>query len=341
MLGFMESRREALRKIAILGAATAFAPWALRGAAQDGPPRPEPDRLGPRLPLREFGMTGMNVTMLAVGGSHVGRPSESEAERIIEAAIECGIRTFDTAQLYQNGRSEERYGRFLTPKYREHVQIFTKTMATDGKTAQSHLEGSLRRMKTDVIDLWQMHDVSSPGDADNRLRGGVLDAMLKAKADGKVRHIGFTGHVNWRAHAHILETTDVFESCLMPINVADPSYESFILHILPKLVERRMGVQAMKTLAAGDFLRGRGGLGPIIPDVISIEEALGFVWSLPVSTLVSGMALEAHVRENAGYAARFAPFDEAKRQALINRVAEPGRTGKLEGNFKKQGLGGS
>jgi len=282
----------------------------------------------------------MQVTMLAVGGSHVGRPSEAEAERIVEAAIECGIRTFDTAQLYQNGGSEERYGKFLTPKYREHVQIFTKTMATDARTARGHLEGSLRRMKTDVIDLWQMHDISSPEDVDQRLRGGVLDEMLKAKAEGKVRHIGFTGHVNWRAHAHILEETDVFESCLMPINVADPSYESFIDHIVPTLVERRMGVQAMKTLAAGDFLRGRGGLAPIIPDLISIEEALGFVWSLPVSTLVSGMAREAHVRENASYAARFVPYDEAKRRELVGRVAEPGRTGKLEGNFKKQGLGG-
>ena len=91
--------------------------------------------------------------MIAVGGSHVGRPSESEAEQIIEAAIESGIRTFETAQLYQNGGSEERYGRYLTPKYREHVQIFTKTMATDGKTAQGHLEASLRRMKVDYVDL--------------------------------------------------------------------------------------------------------------------------------------------------------------------------------------------
>jgi predicted aldo/keto reductase-like oxidoreductase len=336
----MHSRRDALRKLALLGAATAFAPWLARADNQTEPQRPPPDQFGPRLPLREFGLTGMQVTILAVGGSHVGRPSEAEAERIIEAAIACGIRTFDTAQVYQGGGSEERYGKFLTPKYRERVQIFTKTMATDARTARNHLEGSLRRMKTDMIDLWQMHDISSPDDVDNRLRGGVLDEMLKTKSEGKVRHLGFTGHVNWRAHAHILKQTDAFESCLMPINVADPSYESFIEHILPTLVERRMGVQAMKTLAAGDFLRGRGGLGPIIPDLISIEEALGFVWSLPVSTLVSGMGREAHVRENAGYAARFVPYDEAKRQALVERVSEPGSTGKLEGNFKQQGLGG-
>ena len=334
----MQSRRDALRKLALLGAAAAFAPWIARAGTPVGT-KPPPDKLGPRLPLREFGLTGMQVTMLAVGGSHVGRPSEAEAERIIEAAIECGIRTFDTAQLYQSGGSEERYGKFLTPKYREHVQIFTKTMATDARTARSHLEGSLRRMRTDFVDLWQMHDIDSPEDVDRRLRGGVLDEMLKAKSEGKVRHIGFTGHNNWRAHAHILAQTDVFESCLMPINVADPSYESFIEHTLPTLMERRMGVQAMKTLAAGDFLRGRGGVPPIIPDLISIEEALGYVWSLPVATLVSGMGVEAHVRENSSYAARFVHYDEAKRRELVGRVAEPGSTGRLEGNFKQQGLG--
>lgn len=336
----MITRRQALRHLAAASAAATVSPWLTRLMAEEsGPGRPPPDRLGPRLPERELGQTGLRVSMLTVGGSHVGRPSEAEAERIIETAIESGIRTFETAQLYQNGRSEERYGRFLTPKYREHVLIFTKTMARDARTARSHLEGSLRRMKLDVIDLWQMHDINSPEDVDARLQGGVLDVMQKAKAEGKVRHIGFTGHATWRAHAHLLAQTDVFETCLMPINVVDPFYESYIENILPRLVERRMGVQAMKTLAAGDFLRGRGGLAPIIPDLVSIEDALRFVWSLPVSTLVSGMAQAAHVRENAGYAANFRPMPEAERRALAERVEEPARTGRLEGNFKVQGVG--
>lgn len=325
----MTTRRQALRNLALLAGA-AFVPGRLTAQASSA----GSDRLGPTLPRRPLGRTGLEVSILTVGGSHVGRPSESEAEQIIEAAIEAGIRTFETAQLYQNGGSEERFGRYLTPKYREHVQIFTKTMATDGKTAQNHLEGSLRRMKLDYVDLWQMHDIDSPADVDNRLRNGVLDAMLKAKSEGKVRHIGFTGHATWRAHAHLLKTTDVFETCLMPINVADSSYESFILNVLPLLVERKMGVLAMKTLAAGDFLRGRGPAPAIIPDLLSIEDALRFVWSLPVSTLVSGMGLAAHVRENAGYAARFVPMSESERQKLVAKVTAIGRTGKLEGNFK-------
>lgn len=326
------TRRDALRAMALL-AATTFAAGRT-GAAEPATAR---DKLGVRLPERDLGRTGLKVSMLTCGGSHVGRPSEAEAQRIIETALEGGIRTFETAQLYQNGGSEERYGKFLTPKYREHVQIFTKTMATDARTAQSHLEGSLRRMKIDQLDLWQMHDVGSPEDVDERLRGGVLEVMQKAKASGKVRHLGFTGHATWHAHAHVLKQTDVFETCLMPINIADPFYESFILNILPTLVERKMGVLAMKTLAAGDFLRGRGGLAPIIPDLVSIEEAFQFVWSLPVSTLVSGMGLAAHVKENADYAARFKPLDEQQRAALIARIAEPARTGRLEANFKIQG----
>lgn len=333
----MITRRELLQALLATGAFATLSRAA--GAEISATPTVARDKLGSRLPERDLGRTGLKVSMLAVGGHHVGRPSEAEAERIIEAAIEMGIRTFETAELYQDGRSEERYGKFLTPKYREHILIFTKTMATDARTAQRHLENSLRRMKIDRIDLWQMHDIGSVGDVDDRLRGGVVDFMQKAKAEGKVRHIGFTGHATWRAHAHLLQRTDGFETCLMPINVTDPSYESFILNIFPVLMQRKMGVLAMKTLAAGDFVRGRDGLAPIIPTLVSIEDALRFVWSLPVSTLVSGMALAAHVRENAGYAARFKPMEEKERQALIDRVAEPARTGRLEANFKIQNQG--
>ena len=102
--------------------------------------------------------------------------------------IVSGIRTFDTAQLYQNGGSEERYGKYLTPKYREHVQIFTKTMAEDAATARSHLEGSLRRMKTDYLDLWQLHDMRTIDKADIRVRG-VLDVMLKGAQVARTPHL--------------------------------------------------------------------------------------------------------------------------------------------------------
>jgi uncharacterized protein len=325
------TRRELLQQLALLTAAT-FVSSTVFGAAT----ATESDKLGPVLPRRTLGKTGLKVTMLTVGGSHIGRPSESVAQAVIEAAIENGIRTFDTAQLYQNGGSEERYGRFLTPKYREHVQVFTKTMAEDAATARSHLEGSLRRLKTDYLDLWQLHDIREIAKADVRVPG-VLDVMLKAKAEGKVRHIGFTGHGSYKTHLHVLGLTDQFETCLMPHNIADPSYESFILNVEPVLVKRNMGIMAMKTLAADGLMGGRRGTSPhVIPDRLSVQEALRFVWSLPISTLISGMASVDHLKANVATARSFVAMSEAERQALIAKTADVAQTGEMERGFKGQ-----
>ena len=214
--------------------------------------------------------------------------------------------------------------------------IFTKTMAEDAATARSHLEGSLRRMKTDYVDLWTLHDVRTIDKADIRVPG-VLDVMLKAKAEGKVRHIGFTGHGSWKTHAHVLGLTDAFETCQMPINIADPSYESFTLNVLPILLKRNMGVFAMKTLAADGLMGGRRRSAPrIIPDHLSVHEALRYVWSLPVSSLVSGMASVDHLKANVASARSFVAMLEADRQALIAKVADVARTGEMERGFKGQ-----
>jgi uncharacterized protein len=318
------TRREVLKQLALLTGG-ALLPWRGLGAEAD---KVVSDKLGPLLPQRILGRTGLKVTMLGCGGSHVGRPPEAVAQAVIEAAIEEGIRVFDTAQLYQNGGSEERLGRFLTPKYREHVLIFTKTMAVDAATARQHLDDSLRRLKTDYLDLWQLHDVRSAAAAEQRV-AGVLDVMLEAKAKGKVRHIGFTGHATWKAHKRVLELTDQFETCLMPINIADPSYESFVLNILPILVERGMGVQAMKTLG-GDGLIGRRGTPGVVPDRVSVADAVRFAWSLPIGVLISGMAGVEHLRANAGTARSFVAFDEKERAALVERVADVASTGRLE-----------
>jgi aryl-alcohol dehydrogenase-like predicted oxidoreductase len=326
----MISRREVLRRLAVMTGGISLLPWraTAEAAGAGDAAKPESDALGPTLPRRLLGKTGMRVSMLTIGGSHIGRPPEADAQAIIEGAIELGVRTFETAQLYQNGGSEERFGKFLTPKYRDHVQLFTKTMAGDAATARQHLEDSLRRLRTDVIDLWQLHDLRSVEQAERRV-AGVLDVMLKAKAEGKVRHIGFSGHATWRAHARVLELTDQFETCLMPINVADPSYESFILNILPKLTERNMGVLAMKTLG-GDGLMGRRGKPGIIPELLSVADALRFVWSLHVHTLVSGIAKVQHLHENVETARTFVPMSAEERAALIEKVRPRAATGELE-----------
>jgi uncharacterized protein len=285
------------------------------------------DRLGELLPTRPLGPTGLPVTMLGLGGWHIGRMSERDAQATIEAALEGGIRFFDSAENYQQGGSETRFGQFLSPKYRDVSYIMTKTGARDAKTARAHLEASLRRLKVDRIDLWQVHAITSPDDVDTRVSEGVVDVMLKAKAEGTVRHIGFTGHTRPAAHLRMLERSDAFDACQLPVNVADPSYESFVEGVVPRLVERKVGVLAMKTLGNGGFFGGsqhgeHGDNPKLVPDRLSIAEALRFAWSMPITVLITGPDNAAHLREKVGLARAFTPLSEGERASLVKRVAD-------------------
>jgi len=316
-------RRDFLRLLAATTGSVLVAPRVL-GQSASAPS----DKLGQTLPLRKLGATGAQVTMLGLGGSHFGAFSEADAEKVLEATLEGGIRFFDTAESYQNGGSEERIGKLVVPKYREHVFLMSKSTGVDARTAQAHLEGTLRRMKTDYLDLWQIHSLTTPEDTDKRLDNGVLDVVLKAKEQGKAKYIGFTGHRSPAANMRMLERTDVLQTCQMPINVLDPSFNSFITGVLPTLLERNMSVLAMKTLSNGAFLkpqRARGdkpAAGPVIPDRISVEQALHFVWSLPVSVLISRPNTLDQLKENIAIARRFTTMSEADRLALIEKTAD-------------------
>ncbi|MFH1739572.1 MAG: aldo/keto reductase, partial [bacterium] len=230
------------------------------------------DRLGEIMPQRTLGRTGEEVTMLGVGGYHFAKNSESESEAIIEAALEGGVRFFDNAAVYHEGLSEERMGKLLTPKYRDVVFLMTKSMAENAEDAKQEIDASLKRLNTDYLDLWQVHGIMSPEDIENRIAEGVLEIAQKAKAAGKIRHIGFTGHRAPKGLVHALELTgdnkdlDIFETCQMPTNVLDPSYDSFINIVLPKLIEKNIGVLAMKTLAIGRFFEKH-----VVPDRISLN----------------------------------------------------------------------
>ena len=214
----------------------------------------------------------------------------------------------------------------------------TKSTARDAKTAEEHLAQSLRRMQTDYLDLWQVHSLKDPVDVDTRIEQGVLNVFEKAKADGKVRHIGFTGHTSPHAHARMLERTDVFETCQMPINCADPTFESFILIVLPELAKRKMGILAMKTLSNGGFFGGdrqyEHGPNPLlVPDRVSIPEALTFSWSHPISVLITGADNPDQMRQKIEIAKSFEPIDEAGRQELIERVSD--RAGNIVEFYKQ------
>ena len=285
------------------------------------------DRWGKLLPQRKLGRTGEAVTMMGIGGWHIGgQMSEKEARRTIEAAMEEGVRFFDTAENYQDGESERRYGKYLTPKYRDEVFLMTKTLARDAEQARRDLEGSLRRLDTGYLDLWQAHSLQSPEDAEGRLASGVAEVMRQAKEEGKVRHIGFTGHRTPYAHQRMLGETDFFETVQMPVNVLDPSFMSFIENVLPIAADRNMGVLAMKTLANGRFFEkkshGGGAQTAVVPDRISIRQALNFVWSLPVSTIITGPDNAEMLRENVQLARDFTEMGDAERQELVARVAD-------------------
>jgi len=303
------------------------------------------DRLGEVLPKRKLGRTGEYVTMLGTGGYHVGWTTERDAQEVIEAAMEGGVRFFDTAESYSKGTSEERYGKFLTPKYRDLIFLMTKSTGKNAKAVQEHLEGSLQRLKVDQIDLFQVHSIKTPEDVDSRIKEGVLEVLLKAKQDGKIKYLGFTGHQNPFAQTHMLERTkesDIFDTALMPVNVLDQSYYSFTKNVIPKALERNMGILAIKSLADGRFFAKKEKANwtsddPLIPNYMSIKEAMHFVWSLPVTVLISGNENATFMREKIALARSFSKLTMEQRMNLIDKVKDIALTGQLE-YFKKKSV---
>jgi uncharacterized protein len=298
------------------------------------------DALGAVLPQRILGRTGEHVTVLGLGGYHIGWTTEALAQATIEKALEEGVRFFDTAESYGPGTSEKRYGRYLTPKYRDQVFVMTKSTAKDAKTAREHLEGSLKRLQTDRIDLWQVHSLESPQDVDRRIAGGVLDVVIQAKEQGKVRHIGFTGHASPAAHRRMLESAgDSFATCQMPVNPVDAgAANSFIGSVLPRLVEQQYGILAMKTLADGRFFSQKvmnertvwATDDPVVPTRLSVADCIHFVLSLPISVLITGAENPTLLTEKADLARKFQKLSDSDRAALIERVAQDSTAGKVE-----------
>lgn len=319
----MIDRRAFLKSMAGLTTGILLSSACAEGDEENSPT----DRLGGLLPTRKFGRTGEAVTMLGVGGWHIGDMEEKEAQKTIETALEGGVRFFDSAESYQNGGSESRLGKLLVPKYRDDVFLMTKTTARDANDAWKHLEGSLARLNTDRLDLWQVHSVQNPADVDERIENGVFEVMLEAKETGRTRYIGFTGHKSPDAHQRVLEKSDIFDACQLSMNLVDVSYESFIERIVPTLVERNIGVIGMKALANGGFFggsqHGRHGTNPkVVPNRVSVSEAIRFVWSLPVSTLVTGPDNAEQMQEKIDIARKFTGMDDDERQKLIEKVED-------------------
>lgn len=277
----------------------------------------------PAIPTRPLGNTGVKVSMLGLGGHHIGRiKDDNQSIRLIRKAIDMGVTFVDNAWEYHSGRSEELMGRGLADGYRKKAFLMTKHHGRDKRMAMAHLEDSLRRLRTDTIDLWQFHEIVYEDDPDMIFApNGGIEAADLAKKQGKVRFIGFTGHRDPLLHLKMLAYGYPWDAVQMPINVLDPHFKSFQKHVLPVLVKRNIGVIAMKTLASGHVLRA---------NVTTPREALSYVWSQPVSTVISGMDSEQVLDANVAVARGFHPMNPDEQAALLERTEEAGLAGKFE-----------
>jgi aryl-alcohol dehydrogenase-like predicted oxidoreductase len=324
----MEARRQFIAGLS--AAVTAGALWPERLLAESNAALS--DKHGPVLPSRLLGHTGEKVTMLGLGGQHYRRLDGEGPILAIEMSIAGGIRFFDTATSYgDDALSERLFGRYLTPKYRGEIYLMTKSTAKDPKTARLHLENSLRNLKTDVIDLWQVHAITSIADVDERWDSGAVDVFLKAREEGKVRHLGFSGHSHPEVQLHMIkrltERGIQFEAAQFPVNVCDPAYASFIKEVLPVCLKSGIGVLAMKTMCGGRIFggigegwgpRGKISVGPLIPDSLSFREATDYVWSLPISTRIAGFDDLTQIQQNIDAAKAVGELSPEK----LNRILE-------------------
>jgi aryl-alcohol dehydrogenase-like predicted oxidoreductase len=302
-----------------LGGAGAIRLWQSGGPVARGPLPPSD------LPARRLGRTGVDLPILGLGGHHLGLAgSERNARRLVETALEEGIRFFDTAESYQAGNSERWLGAAIR-EVRSEVFLMSKThepRERSAKSAREHLDGSLERLGTDYLDLWQLHSIKSPEDVDLAFRpGGAMEYIFEAKREGRVRWIGVTGHMNAASHERAIHYWDEgwkFDTLQFPINPIDYHQESFQRVILDAARERDIAVIAMKTSADGALVRD---------GVCTHEECLRYVWSLPVSLAVVGMERQDLVRRNASVARARMFMDPPEREAFRERVrpqADPG-----------------
>lgn len=303
------------------------APAAALAPAEEAPlpfGAPEPVERRGGIPYRAFGKTGERVSILGIGGYHVGvPPSQEEATAIVRRGIDEGLNFCDNAWEYHNGNSEVRMGNALADGYRKKVFLMTKVCARDREGAMRQLEESLRRLKTDVIDLWQFHECNYDNDPDWIFaKDGAIHAAVKAKEQGKIRFIGFTGHKSPHIHLKMLAQDFPWDAAQMPLNVLDSHYRSFARQVLPVLHARGMGIIGMKPLG------GNGGIPR--SGLVTVAECFRYVWNLKVSLSLSGMDSEKVLLENIAHARAFQPEPVASLEAILARVAETAGDGRLE-----------
>jgi aryl-alcohol dehydrogenase-like predicted oxidoreductase len=277
------------------------------------------------IPKRPLGKSGMQVSILGVGGFHLGSAdSLEEATSIVQHALDAGINFFDNAWEYHDGKSEEWLGNALGSR-REEAILMTKvcTHGRDKKVAMQMLEQSLRRLRTDHLDVWQIHEVIYDNDPDLIFRpGGVAEALQEAKQQGKVRLIGFTGHKDPAIHLKMLSHGFPFDTVQMPLNPFDANFRSFQHSVLPEAQKQGISVFGMKSL---------GGSGEMVSQgAIIVKDALSYAMSLPVATTISGMNSLEILKQNLEIVSNFEKLTGSQMAGIEQRCQGVGADGHLE-----------
>jgi predicted aldo/keto reductase-like oxidoreductase len=292
-----------------------------------GQPEKSSETTSGEMIYRRLGRTGERVSVLGVGGYHIGmQKEEKESIRIIRSAIDHGINFMDNCWDYNNGQSEIRMGKALRDGYREKVFLMTKADGRTKESAARQIDESLKRLQTDHLDLLQFHEVIRLEDPDRIFApGGALEAFLAARKAGKIRYIGFTGHKDPFVHLRMLATADRhdfhFDTVQMPLNVMDAHFRSFGHRVLPELVKNRIGVLGMKSMGSGVILQSK---------VVTPVECLHFAMSLPTSVVITGIDSMDILRQDLEVVRTFKPLDSEQMTSLLRRTLAAARDGKYE-----------
>jgi predicted aldo/keto reductase-like oxidoreductase len=278
---------------------------------------------------RPLGSTGVDVSVIGLGGSHLGQAavSENEAIRIIHEALDRGINFLDNSWDYNEGRSERRVGKALAEGgYRQKAFVMTKLDGRTRELAANQINDSLQRLNVDHIDLLQHHEVIRFDDPDRIFaEGGAMEAVLAAKKAGKVRFIGYTGHKDPRIHLYMLEVADKhgfhFDTVQMPINIMDAHFRSFSQLVVPQAAKRNIAVLGMKSFGGGVILKS-GAVQPI--------DCLHYALNVPVSVLITGINSSMLLNQAFAAVKSFQPMDEAQVEALIAKSQDAANAGKYE-----------
>jgi uncharacterized protein len=278
------------------------------------------------IPTRTLGHTGQQISMLGLGGYHLGDPSEAEAIKIVHTAVDNGITFMDNCWDYHDGDSEVRMGKALRDGYRQKVFLMTKIDGRDAKTAAKQIDESLQRLQTDHVDLLQFHEVIRMNDPERIFApGGGMEAAVKAREAGKVRFIGFTGHKSPQIHKHMIEVADQhnfqLDSVQMPLNVMDAHYESFAQIVLPMALDRKIGVLGMKPIGDGILLQS---------GAVTAVECLRYALSLPTSVVITGCKSMRDVQQAIDLGHNFKALSDTERAALLIKTAEVAKNGEFE-----------